>query len=236
MKIGPFDFIEIEPGSWRIEAGMVRAWLFAGSESALLVDTTNLTADLLGAIRTITDLPIKLVNTHADEDHISCNGQFETTYMHPAEFACYAQKRQPGYASPAPLQDGEIISLGDRNFEVILIPGHTCGSIALLDKERRVLISGDSVSANPIFIFGPMRNMEALIVSLRRLQARSADFDRIYVSHGAFQVEPSQLENIILCAQDLAAGLIEPQEPPFPMPAKMYRAHGAGFYFCPEKQ
>ena len=40
---------------------------------------------------------------------------------------------------------GEVIDLGDRRYEVLHLPGHTHGSIALLDRTNRELFSGDVV-------------------------------------------------------------------------------------------
>ena len=116
---------------------------------------------------------------------------------------------------------------------MIHIPGHTCGSIALLDREKRVLISGDSISANPIFIFGPFRDISALQLSLELLKKRSADFDSIYTSHGEYEVGTEQIDKILECSEELMAGHLTAEEPPFPLPAKMYRYNGAGFYFDP---
>ena len=41
-----------------------------------------------------------------------------------------------------PLKEGDIIDLGDRPLEIIDNPGHTPGSIAILDVKNRVLIGG----------------------------------------------------------------------------------------------
>lgn len=231
MAIENYKLVQINENSWSIEAGMVRAFLFVGSESALLVDTTAEKVDLLSLIRTVTDLPIILVNTHADPDHISSNSCFEEAFMHPSEFAYYDINKKDGDAEYLPLWEGDIIDLGDRSFEVIHIPGHTYGSIALLAIEDRFLVSGDSISLNPIFIFGEMRNMAAFQASLMKLRDLSDAYDVIYASHGPLVVEVSQIDNILACADDLLAGKIEPQDPPFPMPAKMYKAHNAGFYY-----
>lgn len=37
----------------------------------------------------ITDLPLQLLNTHADPDHISGNGMFDSVLMSPMEEALY---------------------------------------------------------------------------------------------------------------------------------------------------
>lgn len=44
-----------------------------------------------------------------------------------------------------PLVGGDIIDLGDRRYETLHLPGHTHGSIALLDRTNRELFSGDVV-------------------------------------------------------------------------------------------
>jgi glyoxylase-like metal-dependent hydrolase (beta-lactamase superfamily II) len=50
---------------------------------------------------------------------------------------------------PAPttadITDGDVIDLGDRCLEVLHLPGHSPGSIALYDRDTRTLFSGDVV-------------------------------------------------------------------------------------------
>lgn len=233
MHFDSFEIHQIDEASWRIETEIVRAFLFVGTERALLVDTTDYTAKLDEAVRSLTDKPVMLVNTHADDDHISSNGCFAEAWMHPAEYAYYALKRKPGYAVPRPLQDGEVIDLGGRTFRVLLIPGHTYGSIALLEQETGVLVSGDSVSDTPVFIFGEMRNLDAFQVSLARLHGYLDQISVIYPSHGTFPLEKEHINRLISCAEKLQRNEIEPQEPPFPMPGKMFCADGAGFFYIP---
>lgn len=231
MKIGKYEVIEINKNTWRIEGDIVRAFLFAGRERALLVDSTTGGGNLREVVSGLTPLPVMLVNTHADDDHIGCNGQFERAYMHPAEYAYYAEMKKPGFAEPAPLWEGEVIDLGGRSFEVILLPGHTYGSIALLDRENRVLVCGDCVSTTPVFIFGRMRSLSAFTESLKRLEERAGDFELIYPSHGEFPLGREQIDSELRCAARLAAGELEPMEPPFPVPAKMYCSDGAAFLY-----
>src|SRR5690606_15480213 len=59
----------------------------------------------------------------------------------------------PGAASyaiaPAPptriLEEGDIVDLGDRHFEVLHLPGHSPGSIGLWEAATGILFSGDAV-------------------------------------------------------------------------------------------
>jgi glyoxylase-like metal-dependent hydrolase (beta-lactamase superfamily II) len=50
--------------------------------------------------------------------------------MHPAEEDNY--RFHGGTGEISPINDGSLIDLGKRQLEVINIPGHTAGSIALL--------------------------------------------------------------------------------------------------------
>ena len=89
---------------------------------------------------------------------------------------------------PTPLWDGEIIDLGGRTLRVITQPGHTPGSIALLDQERRVLYAGDSIQDGRIFMFGPMRNLVAYRQSLEKIMRLAEKFDLIYPCHASLPV------------------------------------------------
>ncbi len=45
----------------------------------------------------------------------------------------------------APLSEGDKIDLGDRSFTVLHLPGHSPGSIALLDETDGLLLAGDAI-------------------------------------------------------------------------------------------
>ena len=236
MTIGKYDAIQIGENKWRIEENFVRAFLFKGGERAMLVDSTNGTGDLKAVAESLVGgMPVMLVNTHADSDHIGCNAQFEHAYMHPAEFAYYALKSKPGDAAPKPLQDGEVIDLGGKKFEVILIPGHTSGSIALLDREDRILVSGDTIVGR-VYAFGLVRNVAALAASLERLAGCYWDaFDTVYPAHGNHETDKAFILKELACAKAHLAGEIEGAdpgrvvlEPPDYRAAALYSLDGAG--------
>ncbi|MFI6406681.1 MBL fold metallo-hydrolase [Streptomyces sp. NPDC050548] len=44
-----------------------------------------------------------------------------------------------------PVEDGDVIDLGDRTLTVLHLPGHSPGSIALFDPDEGALFSGDVV-------------------------------------------------------------------------------------------
>ena len=225
-----YEIVKLSENSWRIEENGVRAFLFTGIDKALLIDSGFGTGNIKEAVEEITKLPIMLINTHADGDHRGCNSLFDSVYMHPAEYAHYYEKPDTCGIEARPLWEGDIIDLGVRKFEVILIPGHTPGSIALLDRENRLIITGDTISAGPIFMFGKDRNMLAYIASLNRLK-KMGGFDEIYPSHGPIPLKPDLIDELIKGAEKLLEGSVEGKKPPFDIPAKLYTIGGANFLY-----
>ena len=74
--------------------------------------------------------------------------------------------------------EGDIIDLGERKLEVVHVPGHTPGSITLLDREERCLIGGDPIQIDgEIYMFGLHRDMEAYVFGLEHLLERAGEFD-----------------------------------------------------------
>lgn len=227
MAETPFEIVKIDESSYCIENSGVRCLLFIGTEKSLLVDTGFGNAGSLKAVTdSLTDKPIMLVISHADIDHIGANAEFDEVYMHPAEMSRYSSD-----IPPLPLWEGDIIDIGGRKFEVILIPGHTPGSIALLDRDNRIIITGDTVSAGPVFMFGESRSLTAYMLSLKKLLSMSDAFDTIYPSHGTFPLKPEQITIALAAAEKLFAGELVGEDPPHPLPAKLYSYNGGMFFY-----
>ena len=188
------EIIRIDGNSWRIEDNGVRFFLLTGSERALLVDSGRSVTDARTLAEGLTDLPLRLLNTHADGDHIAGNGQFDSFYMHPDEEPNYRSGGRPG--TILPVREGDVLDLGGRRLEIIHLPGHTPGSIALLDVRNRVLIGGDPIQDGRIYMFGYYRNMPAYIRSLEHLGDWNGRFDEIWPSHGSFPVAPELIEKL----------------------------------------
>ena len=85
----------------------------------------------------------------------------------------------PGYdvleyaVRPAPpshtLEDGEVIDLGDRCFEVIHLPGHTPGSTVLYESATGVLFTGDVLYDGELLDELPESDIDAYVASMQRL-------------------------------------------------------------------
>ncbi len=202
-----YQIIQINPNTWRIEDGGVRFFLLAGTKKALLIDSGMMVNNACDIAKGLTDLPISLLNTHADRDHIGSNEQFTAFYMHPAEESVYRRSGKPG--TIIPVQEGDVIDLGERKLEIIDLPGHTPGSIAVLDVAGRVLISGDPIQRHGrIFMFGSHRNMALYIESLKRLEKRTPEFDEIWPSHADFPITTDTIKMLCDGAQDILDGKV----------------------------
>ncbi len=205
-KLFENTFVELDRG--------VRIFLLTGTEKALMIDTGMSGADVRTMISAHTSLPCELLNTHADRDHTSSNSQFDTFYMHASETAFY-RNSNGGRGSIVPVFGGDTLDLGGRALEIIHLPGHTPGSITVLDKKSRCLFGGDPIQRNGnIFMFGPQREMTAYIASLKRLMKRD-DFDFIYPSHGDEKVSRDVIPALIEGAEKILARKIRGEEKEF---------------------
>ncbi len=231
IEKSPYSAKEIYSGFWDIDEGGVRSFLVVDNEEALLIDTGFGRGDLAALVHEITDKPVRVLNTHADGDHTGCNGSFGSIYMHPAEYDRYCFGRDVRTDCLHPVWEGDVICAGDYRFEVILIPGHTPGSIALLEKSRRFLISGDSVQTGAAFMFGQGRNLPAYRDSIKKLMARRGEFDTVHPSHGELNVPADMLDDIYEASGKLLAGELEGRDPGRQMPCKLYEYKRAKFLY-----
>jgi glyoxylase-like metal-dependent hydrolase (beta-lactamase superfamily II) len=85
------------------------------------------------------------------------------------------------------LGDGDIISLGKANLEVLHTPGHTAGSICLYEPESKCLFTGDTVFSDGIgrtdFPGGSEKQLKESLVRLIKLH-KERGIDRLYPGHG----------------------------------------------------
>jgi glyoxylase-like metal-dependent hydrolase (beta-lactamase superfamily II) len=154
-------------------------WHVRGRDRDLLVDSGMGVVSLREWVPLVTEKALTAVASHTHFDHIGCHHEFDDRAVHRAEAAILADPTRAAtladpyvtdaifdrlpplpYASttyavrraPATrlLEDGDILDLGDRRFEVIHTPGHSPGGIALWEAATGVLFSGDIVYDGPL--------------------------------------------------------------------------------------
>lgn len=88
----------------------------------------------------------------------------------PADFAPQHPDFYPSSATRL-LDDGDVLSLGDRELSVVHVPGHTQDSICLIDESHGFVLGGDAVDTGGIYAHLPTADPRQFIDSLRRLEA-----------------------------------------------------------------
>ncbi len=173
-------------------------WHVRGRDRDMLVDSGMGVLSLREWVPMVTERPLDAVASHTHFDHIGCHHEFPCRLCHAAEAEILAHANRDNtlagkYVSddifhqlpPEPyqsatytvkgapatriLQDGDIIDLGDRHFEVIHTPGHSPGGIALWEAATGVLISGDIVYDGPLIEGTTEEEAEQYIASMKRL-------------------------------------------------------------------
>ncbi len=84
----------------------------------------------------------------------------------------------PGAEPTSYVDEGDTIELGDRRLEVLHVPGHTPGSIALWEAATGVLFSGDTAYVDARLQFHDLDAAEASLTRLRDLPVR-----RVHAGH-----------------------------------------------------
>ncbi|HEX7246958.1 MAG TPA: MBL fold metallo-hydrolase [Actinomycetota bacterium] len=84
----------------------------------------------------------------------------------------------PGAEPTSFVGDGDVLDLGDRQLEVLHVPGHTPGSIAIWEPATGLLFTGDTAYVDSRLSFDDLAAAEASLARLRELPVR-----RVYAGH-----------------------------------------------------
>lgn len=174
-------------------------WHIRGRDRSLLFDSGLGVVSLVGQCPWLGDTPLLAVASHTHFDHIGNHHEFADRACHPREAdilaspdsertlaSVYArvamfERLPPGgfdekrYAVlPAPatrlIDEGDVIDLGDRHFQVLHVPGHSPGSIALFERASGILLSGDAIYDGPLIDDAYHSNTEEYVATMRRLR------------------------------------------------------------------
>ena len=173
-------------------------WHIRGSDRDLLIDSGMGVVSLRSWVPLVTERALLAVASHTHFDHIGCHHEFADRAVHRAEARILAAPSRPAtladpyvtdeifdvlppqpYASdryevtPAPaarlLENGDVLDIGDRRFEVIHTPGHSPGGIALWESKTGVLFSGDIVYDGPLIEDTYHSDIADYVTSMKRL-------------------------------------------------------------------
>ncbi len=200
---------------WIIEDGSVKCYLLEGDEQCILLDTGYGKEDIGEFVKTITEKPITVIITHADRDHVGGIDQFDNVNMHPSDFERCKRFNEVKQNHFNPIWEGDTFDIGTFKLEAVLIPGHTPGSIALLDRNNRILFGGDSVQKRIVMA---ERNFAAYYYSMVKLSEYINEFDIIYSPHGEETYEPSLITQLVEASRAMLDGEIVGEKPKESLP------------------
>nr|WP_298377653.1 MBL fold metallo-hydrolase [uncultured Halomonas sp.] len=178
-------------------------WHVRGRDRDLLVDFGLGAVPLRRQVPLLSERDLLAVASHTHFDHIGAASEFDHCHVHadeadilaspdrkrtlaedflgdemfealpPSPFEYHHYKIEPPRRIEI-LEDGDILDLGDRRFEVIHTPGHSPGGIALWETATATLISGDLIYDGPLIEDTWHSNLDDYAASMRRLRALPA--------------------------------------------------------------
>ena len=182
-------------------------YLVTGEEKAILFDLAIPDTRVKRYAELLAGKPAMLVLSHGHSDHIFCLDMWEEVWLHKEDVPIIVQGSS--WQAPLPeercptfnfLEDGDVIDLGGRRLEVIHIPGHTPGSIMLLDSKTRTLLSGDSVTRRLLYGVSGFVPFDVFCRSLESLKKK--DFDTIYSAHDRCSLPKSHIDLMLWQIRD----------------------------------
>lgn len=167
--------------------------------------------------------PVLAIASHAHVDHVGSFHLYARRAGHVLEVHTFAEMDDAGtlasafktiddpltalpspgwtmadYAlKPAPLTEqlgeGDLVDLGDRRFRVLHLPGHSPGSIALLDEHNGDFFSADAIYDEGLVDDIPGADIEVYLKTMRRLA--ELDVGQVYAGHGEI-MDKAQMQKV----------------------------------------
>ena len=226
---GSYEAKKFDEGTWFINfmEGSQNLYLLEGEEKALLIDTGYGTNTLAAFVKTLTDKPLLVANTHFHPDHAGGNGEFPRILLH-HNWEADKGAVQPGpnlpfdiSALPYPdyekvlLCDGDIIDLGNRKIRVLEICAHSNSSLAFLDEDHRFLICGDELEVAQVLLYPLSGSDEYYDLTWHLLQHREnmlklkkfqQKIDHLLPNHNGFPIGTDYIDRFIALVDAIFSG------------------------------
>lgn len=168
-------------------------YLVEGDSAALLIDTGTTCATLGQAVAQLTSKPLTVVLTHGHFDHADNVGFFPEIYMHPADTVLHTPSLVNYTGKICPVGDGDTFRLGGRELTALHTPGHTPGSICLVDKAAGIAFTGDAFGSGALWLqVEPQTRFDVFAESCgRMIELMDAEgVERLYVGHYPYLKRP----------------------------------------------
>lgn len=201
---------QIAEDTWCITDGWHNfVYLLIGEEKALLIDSCSGEGNIRAVVGGITEKPVMVLSTHGHFDHTGGNSCWPEAWMTkeavvhakepfgPIHEKWFHSKPYPDYKIHY-IEDGQRIDLGQRTVEIISIPAHSEGSVAVLDKNTRFLFTGDEIESGQVIWI--VRNQSVSLKELAQMHKTNMeklleyrhDYDYIWPAHNGVPLYPDR--------------------------------------------
>ncbi len=216
----------------------VISYLIVGDTSALLFDTGIGVGDIGSVVAQLTELPVAVLNSHSHYDHVGGNHFFDKIYGTGLEYSQQRSKGRvndevaefigEGWVwKPLPagttvsnyasmpftvtdfVSDSQVIDLGGRALEVILVPGHTPDALVLLDRDNRLMFMGDTFYPATMYAHMGDANFSDYANSAEKLSQYQLVVDYILPAHN----EPLMPSYYLKAMRDAFVAIQAPNAP-----------------------
>jgi glyoxylase-like metal-dependent hydrolase (beta-lactamase superfamily II) len=216
----------------------VVSYLFVGLERAVLFDTGMGIADIRAEVEQLTGLPVIVVNSHSHYDHVGDNHRFAEVwafdddgevariergrtradcarYLRPGSYLELPSGFDPTTyeIKPSPvtrrLHHQEAIELGGRILTVHHTPGHSPGSICLLESRDGLLFTGDAFYPGMLYAHFADSDFDAYLQSLAHLTGLLDRVSGVCPAHNEAHVSKAMLMRVRAGFEQIAAGEAE---------------------------
>ena len=222
---------KIDGQTWRIsevdhKTGLaVDAYLVCGTTRAVLIDTLYYTSNLYDIVRELTSLPLDVILTHGHIDHVGASlpafaAEGCTVYLNTRDLPL-VENIHPDFLTTVQftdLQDKQQISLGGRNLEIIMVEGHTPGSLVVLDRAAQMAFTGDTIGSGNFWMQLPEAlPLRVFKASLQSFYENIKDLHDLQIYPGHKTQSPVQLtkgyiEDTLTITEALLSGAMNGEE------------------------
>jgi len=232
----------------------VISYLILGGERAALLDTGMGIGDIRAEVERLTDLPVVVINSHSHYDHVGDNHRFAEVWAFDDEgevarierglsrAECRQFLRPGSYLDlpldfdpttyeirPSPvtrrLRHLETVELGGPTLTVHHTPGHSPGSICLLDSRDGLLFTGDTFYPGMLYAHFDDSDFDAYRRSLEYLVGLLDRMSHLCPAHNEAYVPKEMLARVLGSFEQIAA-----DQAPFELrdQVRVYRFEGFG--------
>jgi glyoxylase-like metal-dependent hydrolase (beta-lactamase superfamily II) len=254
--VRPGTFALLEPRHYE----EVISYLILGRARAVVLDTGMGIGDLQAEVRQLTGLPLVVVNSHGHYDHVGDNHRFDEVWAFDDDVevariergkphAECAEFMQPGWYLDLPpgfdpaayeirpcrvtrrLRHLETIDLGSRTLTVHHTPGHSAGSLCLLDSHHGLLFTGDTYYPGMMYAHFDDSDLDTYRRSLDYLLSLLDRVHALCPAHNEALLPPDRLIQVAAGFARIAAGQVPCQVEEDGV--RVYRLQGWGLTLPP---